>query len=63
MRYKACRNCRAISEDKEEVCPICGSNDFTYNWEGIVAIVDPFKSQVAKILGHEKAGIYALKVY
>lgn len=63
MRYKACRNCKALVEDREERCPLCGLDDFTYNWEGIVAIVDPFKSQIAKALGHEKAGIYALKVY
>jgi len=63
VRYKACRNCRAIVEDKEERCPVCGSEDFTYNWEGIVAIVDPLRSHVARALGHEKAGVYALKVY
>ncbi len=60
-KWKACRSCKALTTENK--CPICGSDDLTYNWEGIVAITDPLRSQLAKMLGHEKVGMYALRVW
>ncbi len=60
-KWRACRNCKALTTENK--CPICSSEDLTYNWEGIVAIIDPLRSQLAKILEHDKVGIYALRVW
>ncbi len=60
--FKACRKCKALVDKDVEICPVCGSNDFTDEWEGVVIIIDPKKSLVAKMLGIEKPGRYAIKV-
>lgn len=60
-KWRACRNCKALTTENK--CPICGSDDLTYNWEGIVAITDPLHSQVANMLGYKKVGIYALRIW
>ena len=60
--FKACRKCKALVERDVDVCPICNSRDFSEDWEGIVVIIDPEKSEVAKILGITKPGRYALRV-
>ncbi len=59
-RLKACKRCKALTS--KEVCPVCGSRDLTINWEGLVAIVDPVRSELAKRLGIESSGLYALRV-
>ncbi|WFO76031.1 DNA-directed RNA polymerase, subunit E'' [Desulfurococcaceae archaeon MEX13E-LK6-19] len=59
---KACRKCRALVEREAEVCPLCGSRDFTEDWEGMVVIIDPEKSDVARLLEIKKPGRYAIKV-
>jgi len=60
--FKACRNCGALVKRDAEVCPVCGGSTFTDDWEGMVIILDPKESFVAKVLGKEKAYIYAIKV-
>ncbi|MEM0372050.1 MAG: transcription elongation factor subunit Spt4 [Ignisphaera sp.] len=60
--FKACLRCKALVKPDEEKCPICGSNEFTHEWSGIVIVVDPQKSEVAKILNIKTPGRYALKV-
>ena len=57
---KVCRKCRAFVSG--EVCPICGGNDFSTTWAGIAIILDPKNSKVAKKMGAEVPGKYALKV-
>lgn len=59
---KACRKCKALVEREAEVCPICGSRDFTEDWEGMIVIIDPEKSDIAKLLKIEKPGRYAIKI-
>ena len=59
-RLKACKRCKALTSG--DTCPACGSRDLTVNWEGIVAIVDPVRSELAKRLGIERSGLYALRV-
>ncbi len=60
--FKACRKCKALVNKEANVCPICGSSDFTDEWEGMVIIIDPENSEIAKMLGITKPGRYAIKV-
>lgn len=62
LPLKACVNCKILVPLKVEICPSCGSRDFTEDWEGIVIILDPEKSELAKAMGKDKPGRYALKV-
>jgi len=57
---KACKKCKKIVEGKQ--CPVCGSEDLTPHWRGIIYIVDPEKSELAKKLKIGTPGKYALKV-
>ena len=60
--FKACLKCKTLVKPEEEKCPVCGSNDFTFDWSGVVIVVDPEKSDVAKMLNIKTPGRYALKV-
>lgn len=57
--YKACKDCNFLSED--ESCPRCGGQT-TKEWQGMVAIIDFEKSDIAKQMGITANGKYALKV-
>ena len=59
-REVACRKCRALTT--ERVCPVCGSTDLSENWSGMIIIVDPERSEVAKVIGAKVRGKYALSV-
>uniref|UniRef100_A0A7C2ZCJ0 Transcription elongation factor Spt4 n=1 Tax=Ignisphaera aggregans TaxID=334771 RepID=A0A7C2ZCJ0_9CREN len=59
---KACMKCKALVKPEEEKCPVCGSTEFTYEWSGIVIIIDPERSDVAKMLNIKTPGRYALKI-
>ncbi len=60
VKELACRRCRAITTGK--VCPVCKSADLTADWSGIILIVDPEHSQIARLLNINSKGKYALKV-
>lgn len=60
--FKACIKCKALVKPEEGRCPICGSSEFTFEWSGIVIVIDPEKSEVAKMLDVKSPGRYALKV-
>ncbi len=60
--FKACRTCGALVKKDAAVCPVCGGSSFSDDWDGIVIILDPKESYVARILGREKAYIYAIRV-
>ncbi|MCA9820645.1 MAG: transcription elongation factor Spt4, partial [Nitrosarchaeum sp.] len=59
-REMACRKCKCVTTGK--VCPVCKSSDLTPDWNGIVLVVDPTKSQISKTLGITQKGKYAIKV-
>ncbi|MHA2252152.1 MAG: transcription elongation factor subunit Spt4 [Candidatus Kariarchaeaceae archaeon] len=60
---KACRHCRFLIQDKKENrCPSCNSTDLSEDFSGIVIILDPEKSEIAKRLNVNKPGQYALRV-
>ena len=54
------RNCRRFTTEKE--CPVCKSKDLSASWKGLVIINDPNDSEIAKSLGIEAPGKYALFV-
>ena len=60
VREMACRKCKFVSIGK--VCSVCKSSDITPDWNGIVLVVDPANSQIARTLGITEKGKYALRV-
>ncbi|MCL4400836.1 MAG: DNA-directed RNA polymerase, subunit E'' [Candidatus Parvarchaeota archaeon] len=60
MVLKACKVCSFLTEEKK--CPICGSDELSVKWKGLVIIAAPEKSETAKKLGITKPGRYALSV-
>jgi DNA-directed RNA polymerase subunit E" len=56
---KACKNCQLLTEEVQ--CPNCGGQT-SKNWSGILTILDPAQSELAKTMNISKAGTYALKV-
>jgi len=57
---KVCKRCKILVEGEE--CPICKKNQFSNNFQGTVYIVDAQKSEIAKAMGLEVKGEYAIKV-
>lgn len=60
MTDKACKNCKFISNGP--VCPNCKSTNLSDDWSGLVVIMDPASSEVAKRMGITAPGRYALRV-
>lgn len=60
-QQKVCRACRAIL-GKGDSCPLCGGTDFTTTWAGTAIVYDPKNSQIAKEMGVEVKGEFALRV-
>jgi len=60
--YKACRNCKAVIPESEPACPYCGGKDFTDEWYGLIIVIDPEKSCLAKRLGINRKGMFAIDV-
>lgn len=60
MTDKACKNCKFISNGP--VCPNCKASNLSEDWSGLVVIVNPSTSEVAKRMGIKAAGRYALRV-
>jgi DNA-directed RNA polymerase subunit E" len=58
---RACKKCRAILTPKDEVCPICGSLEFTEEWNGMVIIIRE-DSEVAEIFGEKRPWRYAVNL-
>jgi DNA-directed RNA polymerase subunit E" len=56
---KACKHCSFISEG--DTCPLC-SNPTSRDWQGYVIIVDHTRSEIAKRMGINVNGKFALKV-
>jgi len=60
--YKACRNCRSVVPEDAAQCPLCGGTDFSDEWSGLVIVMKPEESCIAKKLGLTKPGMYAIEV-
>ncbi|MCR8433116.1 MAG: DNA-binding protein [Crenarchaeota archaeon] len=66
-KYVACTKCKRILLRKELIqegnkskCPFCGNDKFASNYSNIVLILNPQKSQVARLLQKEEYGLFAL---
>jgi DNA-directed RNA polymerase subunit E" len=57
---KACKNCRFISNGP--ICPNCKSTNLSDDWSGLVVIIDPSTSEVAKRMEIKASGRYAIRV-
>jgi len=60
MKKKACKKCKIFVEGSE--CSICKGNQFVQNWKGRIYISDSSRSDIAKKIGVEQKGEYAIKV-
>lgn len=60
--FKACKSCKALAPLEAQTCPVCGSSDFSEEWSGMIIILDPDRSQIARALGITKPGRYAVKI-
>jgi len=60
MTEKACKQCRRIVEG--EICPVCKDSQLTATWKGLIIIVDPENSEIAKKLNIKIPGKYALRL-
>lgn len=56
----ACRQCHTITNGEE--CPACQSTDLSKDYLGYVIILDHEESMIARKMGIEAPGKYALKV-
>lgn len=59
-KKKACKKCKIFVEGDE--CPNCHSAQFVLNWKGRIHIIDSKKSDIAKKMGIDVKGEYAIKV-
>jgi len=59
-KKKACKSCKIFVAG--EKCPICNNSNFSASWSGRLYIVDSNKSEIAKKLGAEMKGEYAIKI-
>jgi len=60
MPEKACRDCHLIVSGY--ICPNCKSTNLSEDWTGIVIILDPENSLIAKKMETEKPGRYAIRI-
>lgn len=62
VKLRACKKCNSIVHG-DQVCPICKThNNLSRNFSGMLIIRDVEKSRIARKLGIEKKGLYAIKV-
>ena len=60
MVDRACRNCHMITDGT--VCPECKSTDLSDDFGGVVIILDPENSEIAKTMNIKKKGRYAVRI-
>lgn len=60
MIEKACRECNTLT--KEPACPTCKSSNLSDDHSGVIIILDPENSAIAKLMEVTKKGRYALKI-
>ena len=60
MKKKVCKKCKMFIEGTQ--CPSCKSDQFSVSWQGRLHILDINKSSIAKKIGINVKGEYAIKV-
>ena len=58
---KACKNCRYIVYGPEKACPKC-EGELTERFSGMMLILDPKRSEIAKVAEINAIGSYAIVV-
>ena len=58
---KACKKCKYISVNAKE-CPICKSKELTEHFSGMVIVLNPENSEIAKEMSITNIGRYALRI-
>ncbi|MFX1534523.1 MAG: transcription elongation factor subunit Spt4 [Promethearchaeota archaeon] len=59
---RACKICHMIVPENVQQCPVCKSTNLSKNFDGLVIIIDPEGSEIAKRLHIRRAGTYAIRV-
>jgi len=57
----ACKECRFIVRTKEKICPKCGG-ELSEKYSGVVIILEPERSEIAKLMELNASGSYAIRV-
>jgi len=57
---KACKNCHMISNGP--ICPGCKSSNLSDDWTGLLVVINPETSEVARKMGIKAPGRYAVRV-
>jgi len=60
MTEKACRDCNTLTTSA--VCPRCKTANMSDDFSGLVIIIDPEESEIAKTMQIKEKGRYALRV-
>jgi DNA-directed RNA polymerase subunit E" len=60
MSEKACTTCRHLT--RENTCPKCKTATMSDDYGGLVIVLDPENSAIAKAMGIKDKGRYAIKV-
>lgn len=60
MTEKACRKCHRITTGT--ICPRCKGASLSDDFSGLVVILDPEESEIAKTMIIDEKGRYALRV-
>ncbi len=60
MTDKACRECHFISHGS--ICPKCKASNLSDDFSGVVVIIDPERSAIARAMKVKEKGHYALRV-
>jgi DNA-directed RNA polymerase subunit E" len=58
---KACKNCRYIVQGPEKSCPKC-EGELSERFSGMILVLDPEKSEIAKVAEINSIGSYAIVV-
>ena len=59
-RKKACKADKMFVDGEQ--CPLCKGTQFATNWKGRLHILSKEKSEIAKKMGVDASGEYAIKV-
>ncbi|RLG96896.1 hypothetical protein DRO29_03955 [Candidatus Bathyarchaeota archaeon] len=60
MSERACRECHYIFHGSS--CPHCKSKNVSDDFSGLVIIIDPENSAIAKVMNIKEKGRYAIRV-
>jgi DNA-directed RNA polymerase subunit E" len=60
IKKNVCKNCKMFYEGN--TCPGCKNSQKATTWKGRINVLNPNKSDIAKKMGIEVKGEYAIKI-